>query len=144
MRQKTETYLQQCALFPGLILLVEDDTANAQLFSHILSQETPYRVFWATNGMAALHFTRHVKPELFLLDYYLPDMNGIQLYDRLHMRKELETVPALIIGASLEAAGNDIKQRRLLAMEKPFDLDVFLSAINSIVAFARSLPGSKV
>ena len=89
--------------------------------------------------MAALHFTQHVKPQLFLLDYYLPDMNGIQLYDRLHARKELEAVPALITGAYLEAAADDIKQRGLLALEKPFELDEFLSIIESIVAASSSM-----
>ena len=116
------------------ILLVEDDPANAQLFLHILAQETSYRVFWATNGLEALHFTQHVRPGLFLLDYYLPDMNGIILYDQLHVRKELEAVPALIMGAYLEAAGYDIKQLGLLFLEKPFDLDEFLSTIDSILA----------
>lgn len=143
MLQQSETNLQNWALFSGLILLIEDDVANAQLFDHILSQETPYRVFWATNGMAALNFTRHVKPALFLLDYYLPDMNGIQLYDQLHMRKELETVPALIIGASLGVAADDIKLRRLRAMEKPFDVDEFLATVNSILAFPLTCPDSE-
>jgi len=81
-----------------------------------------------------LHFTQHVKPQLFLLDYYLPDMNGIVLYDRLHVRKDLEAVPALMTGAYLEAAADDIKQRGLPALEKPFELDEFLSIIESIVA----------
>jgi len=89
--------------------------------------------------MAALHFTQHVKPQLFLLDYYLPDMNGIVLYDRLHVRKELETVPALMTGAYLEAAADDIKQRGLPALEKPFELDEFLSIIESIVAASSAM-----
>jgi DNA-binding response OmpR family regulator len=104
---------------------------------HILTQEAFLRVFWATNGRAALHFTEHVKPQLFLLEYSLPDMNGIILYDRLHARKELEAVPALIIGASLKEGEDAIKQRGLLVVEKPFDLDEFLSPIESL--FASSL-----
>ena len=115
--------LQDTAPFPrkGVsvitsILFVKDEHATTQLFLRLLSQETPYHIFWATNGLAALHFTQHVKPQLFLLDYHLPDMNGIQLYDRLHVRKELEAVPALIIDACLESAGDDIKQRGLFAV----------------------------
>ena len=77
------------------------------------------------NGRAAWHFTQHVKPQLFLLDYYLPDMSGIILYDRLHARKELEAVPALIIGASLKGVEDAIKL---------FDLDAFLSTIESLFA----------
>ncbi len=134
MLQKTESFPRRGASLPTLILLVEDDPTNAELFTLLLAHEMPYHVFWATNGLAALHFTQHVKPRLFLLDYYLPDMNGIQLYDRLHARKELEAVPALIMGAWLKSVGEDIKQRGLLAVEKPFDLDEFLSAIESVLA----------
>ena len=134
MLQKTESFPRRGASLPTLILLVEDDPTNAELFTLLLVHEMPYHVFWATNGLAALHFTQHVKPRLFLLDYYLPDMNGIQLYDRLHARKELEAVPALIMGAWLKSVGEDIKQRGLLAVEKPFDLDEFLSAIESVLA----------
>src|SRR5947209_13486531 len=134
MLYETEPFPRNGKSLTPLILLVEDDPDNAQLFLHILTQETSLRVFWATNGLAALHFTQHVKPQLFLLDYYLPDMNGIQLYDRLHARKELEAVPAVIMGAWLKPVGEDIKQRGLLAVEKPFDLDEFLSAIESVLA----------
>ena len=134
MLHAPEPFLRNRASLKTLILLVEDDQDNAQLFAHILSQEASYYVMCATSGLAALHFTRHVKPRLFLLDYYLPDMNGIQLYDRLHARKELEAVPALILGAYLVGAADDIKQRNLLAVEKPFDLDEFLSIIKCTLA----------
>ena len=117
-----------------LILLVEDDHSNAQLFMHIFSQETSYRVLWAMNGFATLKFTRFVKPQLFLLDYSLTDMNGIVLYDRLHASNELEDVPAIIVGACLKAAEDDIKQRGILALEKPFNLDEFLVTIANILA----------
>jgi hypothetical protein len=39
---------------------------------------------------------------LFLLEYCLPDTNGIILYDRLHAGKELATVPELIVNVSLK------------------------------------------
>jgi DNA-binding response OmpR family regulator len=140
MLQETGRFPRRGASPPKLILLVEDDPANAQVFVHILTQETSFRVFWATNGRAALHFTEHVKPQLFLLEDSLPDMNGIILYDRLHARKELEAVPALIIGASLKEGEDAIKQRGLLAVENPFDLDEFLSAIESVFASSSGKP----
>jgi DNA-binding response OmpR family regulator len=140
MLQETGRFPYRGASPPKLILLVEDDPANAQVFVHILTQETSFRVFWATNGRAALHFTEHVMPQLFLLEDSLPDMHGIILYDRLHARKELEAVPALIIGASLKEGEDAIKQRGLLAVENPFDLDEFLSAIESVFASSSGKP----
>jgi DNA-binding response OmpR family regulator len=140
MLQETGRFPRRGASPPKLILLVEDDPANAQLFVHILTQEASFRVFWATNGRAALHFTEHVKPQLFLLEDSLSDVHGITLYDRLHARKELATVPALIIGASLKEGEDEIKQRGLLAVENPFDLDEFLSAIESVFASSSGKP----
>jgi DNA-binding response OmpR family regulator len=134
MLQETGLFPPRGAPFPKLILLVEDDPTTAELFMHLLSEETPYSVYWARNGRAAWHFTQHVKPQLFLLEYSLPDTNGIILYDRLHARKELEAVPALILGASLKEVEDDIKRRGLLAVEKPFDLDEFLSTLESVFA----------
>ena len=141
--------LQETAPFPrkGVsvitsILFVKDEHTNTKLFLHLLSQETPYHVFWATNGLAALHFTEHVKPQLFLLDYHLPDMNGIQLYDRLHARKELEAVPALIMDACLKSVRDDIKQRGLFAVVvNPFDSNELLSTIESILASSSGEQG---
>jgi DNA-binding response OmpR family regulator len=86
------------------------------------------------SGSSGVAVHQHVKPQLFLLEYSLPDMNGIILYDQLHGRKELEAVPALIVGASLKEGEDAIKQRGLLAVEKPFDLDKFFSAIESLFA----------
>ena len=91
--------------------------------------------------MAGPHGTlRSMKPQLLLLDYSLPDMNGIQLYDRLHARKDLEAVPALIVGASLKEGEDAIKQRGLLAVEQPFDQDKFLSAIETVFASSSGKP----
>jgi len=141
MRQETGLFLpRRGTSIPKVILLVEDDPSNAELFTHILSEKTPYYVYWARTGRAAWHFTQHVKPHFFLLEYYLPDMNGIILYDQLHARKELEAVPALIVGASLKEGEDAIKQRGLLAVEKPFDLDEFLSILESVFASSSGKP----
>ena len=140
MLQETGRFPRRGASPPKLILLVEDDPANAQFFLHILTQEASFRVFWATNGRAAWHFTEHVKPQLFLLEDCLPDMHSIILHDRLHARKELEAVPALIIGASLKEGEDALKRRGLLAVENSFDLDEFLSPIESVFAPSSGKP----
>ncbi len=88
MLQEIGRFPRRGASPPTLILLVEDDPANAQFFLHILTQEASFRVFWATNGRAAWHFTQHVKPQLFLLEYSLPDMNGIILQEHQGRRTE--------------------------------------------------------
>ncbi len=61
------------------ILLVEDDSSISSFLEEAIEQETPYRAIVASDSNAALKLVRHFTPCLFILDYGLPDMNGIEL-----------------------------------------------------------------
>ncbi len=113
------------------ILLVEDDSNIGEVFEQVITQETPYLVMLAGDGLIALDMVKSIKPSLFILDYQLPHMNGIQLYDRLHAIKELEQVPAMMMSASLPRA--ELEQRTILGMNKPIDLDEFLQTIERLI-----------
>ena len=112
------------------ILIVEDDDSTATFLTLAIAQETSYQVLHATTGVRALEIVRHIKAGLFIIDYLLPDMNGIVLYDYLHALEGLEAVPAIILTAiSLERLREEIQQRHLLSLAKPFDLDTLLETI---------------
>ena len=61
------------------ILLVEDDTAIAELLVQMIAWETPHRVIAVSDGSQALNLVRDIKPQLLILDYWLPTMHGIEL-----------------------------------------------------------------
>ncbi len=67
-----------------LIFIVEDDTMMEDLLVLALSDETSYQVMAVHTGLEALETVKDIKPHLFLLDYLLPGMSGLELYDRLH------------------------------------------------------------
>ncbi len=113
------------------ILLVEDDSNIGEVFEQVITQETPYLVMLAGDGLIALDMVKSIKPSLFILDYQLPHMNGIQLYDRLHAIKELAQVPAMMMSASLPRV--ELEQRAILGMNKPIDLDEFLQTIEQLI-----------
>jgi DNA-binding response OmpR family regulator len=116
------------------ILLVEDDSSIGSFLEEAIEQETPYRAIVASDGHAALKLVRHFTPCLFILDYGLPDMNGIELYDRLHLNHALATIPAILITASRQLPQQQLHQRQLIAFKKPFELDVFLATIETLLA----------
>ena len=69
-------------------------------------------------------FSKHVKPNLFLLEYHLPDMDGLALYDLLHETRELASTPAIIFGVPLpKQALAVIKTQRLVLLSTPIDLE---------------------
>ena len=84
-----------------VILVVEDDRDIGEVLVEAITYESPYQAMLATDGLDALRMVAGIKPGLFVLDYHLPGMNGIELYDRLHAIETLADVPALMMSARL-------------------------------------------
>ena len=134
MSQDTEQLSRESQATPERILLVEDDPNIGSFLVEAIAQETPYRAIVASDSNAALKLVRHFTPCLFILDYGLPGMNGIELYDRLSLNKELAVLPAILITANRQLPQQQLQQRQLIAFRKPFELDVFLATIETLLA----------
>ena len=114
------------------ILVVEDDIHIGEVLVQAISQETPFLAILVQSGDEALNTVKGIKPNLFILDYQLPRMNGIELYDELHIIVGLEQVPTLMISAQLPV--KELKKRNIKGMNKPLDLDEFLQTIEHFLA----------
>lgn len=113
------------------ILVAEDDTEIGQFLLLAIEQETPYMPLWVLTGHDALRVVQEHRPLLFLLNYHLPSMTGLQLYDQLHAIPGFETIPAIMVSANLPRA--ELKQRGIFGLDKPFDLDELLHLIERAV-----------
>jgi CheY-like chemotaxis protein len=116
------------------LLLVEDDASNGMFFEQVISQETAYLTRLVKTGAEALVVVKEIKPNLFILDYHLHDMNGVALYDLLHDMKGLEDIPAIIMSTNLDQHAYEIEQRHLIGIGKPIELDDFIAVIEKVVA----------
>lgn len=114
------------------ILLVEDDVDIGEFIAQALNDETPYTVLHVPDGTHALEAVNSVKPGLFILDYQLPGINGIELHDRLHALKELENIPTLIISANFPSR-KEMQQRQIAFLKKPFDLNDLFKIIEKLL-----------
>ena len=120
------------------ILIVEDDQDIGRLYLELLQAETDCVVTLASEPLQALNVVEEFKPDLFILDYMLPYMDGLELYNRLHTIKGLENVPALFVtGILLDKKG---KERGIIRMQKPFDTDMLLQTIENITTPLPSAP----
>ena len=113
------------------ILLVEDDSIISELLIQMIIQETPYNVFSVPDGLEALDLVNNIKPHLMILDYWLPFMQGIELYDRLHNTEGLEEVPAIML--SVNAPVREINQRHMTYIKKPFDMSTLLDTVHRLI-----------
>lgn len=85
------------------ILIVDDSPLNRKVLAHILSEQG-YQIQEAADGKAALECMERVAPDLILLDINLPDVNGIELCQRLKGVPSSADIPIIFISALQETA----------------------------------------
>lgn len=115
------------------ILIVDDDGDIADFLARAILSETPYQPVVASSASQVSRLVQSVKPDLLVLDYHLPGMDGIELYDWLHVDPTFEDIPALLLTASKSMPRQEIKQRQIVGLGKPIDLDEFLALIQKLL-----------
>ena len=124
------------------ILVVDDERPILHLLREILTDEG-YRVQTASSSREALLLAAQQdhSPHLLVLDYMLAGspLNGLALYDLLHER--WPGVPAII--ASCNAPADEVRQRGLALLAKPFALERLLSVVADALAPQRVATASR-
>lgn len=93
------------------ILLVEDDPAHAEIVRRNLEHaRVANRLFWVTDGEAALDFLRHEgqyadaaqapRPGLVLLDLRLPKIDGLEVLKIVKTDDQLRNIPVVVMTTS--------------------------------------------
>ncbi len=97
---------QEATVLPGStaahVLVVEDDVINQTVVQSIL-EYAGYRCTVADNGSAALQLLRHTAFKLVLMDWQMPDMDGLEATRRLragHAGELNRTVPVVALTAN--------------------------------------------
>ena len=114
------------------ILIVEDDLAIGEFLRQLINEDTPYTSAVVTDGPKALEKALQIRPCLFLLDYRLPGMNGVELYDHLQTHEETRDVPTIMMSATLPT--EELQQRGIYALRKPMDIGNVIRMITHALA----------
>ena len=113
------------------ILIIEDDEAILRVLRRALAYEG-YRVDTAPDGESGLNQARDYDPDLVILDWMLPGMDGLEVCQRLRAGG---SVPVLMLTAKdtlqdrvqgLDAGADDY-------MVKPFELDELLARVRALL-----------
>ena len=113
-----------------LILIVEDNEKNRKLLRRVL-QVSGYRVTEAETGLDALKSARDEPPDLVLMDYQLPDIDGIEVFRRMRADPAIRFAPIIAVTAS--AMPEDQRRMREAGFDgvesKPVDVTQLLATI---------------
>ncbi len=102
-------------------MIVDDDNAMTSLLKRMLEMEPEgFEIHVAPTAENALETCEQIHPELFMIDYHLKDMNGLELTQRLRGSAVFGSAPIVM------ASGMDIQQDALAAgvdhfLQKPFE-----------------------
>jgi len=107
---------------PNKILIVDDEPFNLDLLEQELTDQG-YAVERANDGEEALKKVESFLPDVILLDYMMPKMNGIEVLKEL--RKRECDVPVIMLTAygTIERAVMAIKEGAYDFLTKPFEPD---------------------
>ena len=94
------------------LLLVDDDAVMIRTLREGLS--TSYKVLPANSGVNALKILERAKPDLILLDYEMPGMNGPEVLAILRSKDETAKIPVMFLTAK-----NDLASISLIEALKP-------------------------
>jgi len=122
----------------SVILIIDDDQQLCVSFAKILHQEgyEPHTAFSGTEGLAVVG---ELQPDLVILDIRLPDMDGLEVFDRLH--RDFPKLPVIIITAhgTTETAIGAIQKGAYDYIYKPFEVPEMLRQVEKAIIAGRCM-----
>ena len=124
-------------------ILLADDSVTAQNMGRKILSDAGYDVVTVNNGSAALKRVAEQKPDLIVLDVYMPGYSGLEVCQRLKDSPETAEIPILLTVGKLEPFKPE-EARRVKAeayIIKPFEASELLSAMTRLED--QMVPGSR-
>ena len=115
-------------------ILLADDSVTAQNMGRKILADAGYEVIAVNNGSAALKKIAELKPDLVILDVYMPGYSGLEVCQRLKESQETARIPVLLSVGKLEPFKPEEAQRVRADgyIVKPFEASELLSALSKL------------
>jgi len=106
------------------ILIVDDDAEIVELIADVLTRDGRFETRTASCGYEAGIATEKFRPDLILLDYMLPDVNGNVVCQTIRKNPEFESIRIIIVSGVVKQDEIDqlLKSGAEGFMKKPFSV----------------------
>jgi CheY-like chemotaxis protein len=114
----------------GLVLIVDDEEDLAACVE-VLLQRRGFRTWKVHDGASALTAAQELLPDLVLLDYELPELDGLQVIERLRADPATGALPVLLSSAARVSMADIKKADGFLA--KPFPESLLFEMVDRVL-----------
>jgi DNA-binding response OmpR family regulator len=119
----------------GIKILLADDSVTAQNMGKKILSEAGHQVVTVSNGAAAAKKIAEIKPNLVLLDVFMPGYSGLEICEKLRASAETAKLPVLLTVGRMEpynpADGARVKADGIIV--KPFEASDLIAAVERLV-----------
>jgi two-component system, OmpR family, response regulator len=117
------------------VLIVDDDAEIVELLVDVLNRDGRFEIKTAASGYEAGIQTQQFRPDLILLDYMLPDVNGNVVCQTIKKNPEFEHIKIIIVSGVVKK--DEIKQLLKSGAEdfikKPFNIAELTEKVTSVL-----------
>ena len=117
------------------VLVVDDDAEIVELIVDVLDRDGRFDAETASSGYEAGIATERFRPELILLDYMLPDVNGNIVCQAIRGHPEFENIKIIIVSGVVkrDEIAQLIKSGAEDFIRKPFDVTELTGKITAVL-----------
>ena len=122
------------------IIIVDDNLTNLTLFKHLLKKLDEVEVTTFAEPKVALEWCMHQAPDLVILDYMMPEMDGLEFIRHFRAQPGAHDIPLVMVTADIES---DVRYRALELgahdfLTKPVDKAELTARARNLLALRRS------
>jgi two-component system, OmpR family, phosphate regulon response regulator PhoB len=114
-----------------LVVVIEDMPEARELFSCCLVA-SGYRVTTAEDGSSGVAAVRASRPDMVLLDYCMPRMDGAEVVRLLKADPQTRGIPLVMVTALTEGVGESTRSQLAALLEKPIDPDHLAEVLRQV------------
>jgi two-component system, CitB family, response regulator DctR len=111
-------------MFPLKVILIEDDPMVREVHRQFIDRIEGFSIIGiASNGMEGLRLVKELKPDLAIIDLYMPYMGGLEMLRELRSEAYSIDVIAITAASDIETIHGVLQQGAVDYIMKPFTFD---------------------
>jgi len=128
-------------MYPSKILIADDEPLNLMLYAEIF-KNYGYQISTASDGLEAVKMSIEEPPDLVLLDWNMPRLDGLEALKRIKANSLTEHIPVIMITGIMTSPENlktALEAGAIDFIRKPFDRIELMARVKSMLLLSSTM-----